>query len=87
MTLDEAKKFTAWLAGYWLLGIGIMFFVWMLPLSRDTTDGEWPNRSGVRPRTDAFTGCQYLETSKGGITPRVDSRGRHLGCKALLTVE
>jgi hypothetical protein len=80
VTLDEAKKFTGWLAGYVIFGWCIVFALWLLPLSRDTTDGEWPNRSGVRPRTDALTGCQYLETSKGGITPRINASGRHLGC-------
>jgi len=82
VTLKDAKDFTVWLAGWWVFGLCVTFVIWMLPLTRDTTDGEWPNRSGVRPRTDAFTGCQYLETSKGGITPRIDSRGRHLGCKS-----
>lgn len=82
MTLKDAKAFTAWLAGWWIFGICLTFAFWMLPLSRDSTDGEWPNRSGMRPHTDAFTGCQYLETSKGGITPRINASGRHLGCRS-----
>lgn len=81
MTLKEAKEFVGWLAGYYLLGLLIVFAVWILPLGRDSTDGEWPDRSGIRPRTDALTGCQYLETGDGGITPRVDGSGHHLGCK------
>lgn len=82
MTLKEAKDFTVWLAGWWVIGLLITFAIWTFPFNRDTTDGEWPNRSGMRPRTDALTGCQYLETSGGGITPRIGSRGRHLGCKS-----
>lgn len=82
MTLKEAKEFTVWLAWMVCIGMMIVFVFSMLPLHRDTTDGEWPRRSGMRPLTDAFTGCQYLETSGGGITPRIDSRGRHLGCKS-----
>jgi hypothetical protein len=30
-------------------------------------------------RTDLHTRCQYLVTG-GGITPRIDAQGRHMGC-------
>lgn len=48
----------------------------VLPLFRDDTDGA--RRSGLSPRTDARTGCQYLETAGGGITPRLDRDGRQI---------
>lgn len=30
-----------------------------------------PERSGLVVHTDALTGCQYLSTPRGGITPRL----------------
>ena len=44
----------------------------------DSTDGS--ERSGLALHTDAKTGCQYLSTAQGGITPRLDSNGKHV-CK------
>lgn len=35
-------------------------------------------RFGLKLHTDAMTGCQYLSTSGGGITPRLDSQGRQI---------
>ncbi|MGJ8513117.1 DUF6440 family protein [Carnimonas bestiolae] len=43
----------------------------------DSTD-ELGSRSGVKIVTDAKTGMQYLRTSGGGITPRVDADGKQL---------
>ena len=45
-------------------------------LDRDSTDGE--RRSGVVLRIDAMTGCHYLESSKGSLTPRLDSQGQNV---------
>lgn len=48
-------------------------------LPKDDTDGE--KRSEMILRTDYGTGCQFLETVKGGaLTPRI-ANGKHLGCK------
>jgi hypothetical protein len=77
MTLPEAKTFADWVAGRLILGLAILFVLSLIPLGKDDTDPE-NGRSGMRPRTDARTGCQYLETSQGGITPRLDSSGRHI---------
>jgi hypothetical protein len=41
----------------------------------DSTDIDGWNRSGLTLRTDHGTGCQYLVTKSGGVTPRIDSRG------------
>lgn len=46
--------------------------------STDSTDSLYGGRSGVKLRTDYGTGCQYLETSFGGITPRLDAQGEHI---------
>lgn len=40
--------------------------------------------SGVE--TDTETGCQYMATRNGGITPRIDADGIHMGCKGLQEV-
>lgn len=64
-----------------LLGLVVVMlllrFAWdVLPVGRDDTDGE--SRSGLIPRTDARTGCQYLESKGGGLTPRLDGNGKHV---------
>jgi len=41
----------------------------------DSCDGEG-HRCGLRIRTDALTGCQYLESSQGSLMPRLDRQGR-----------
>lgn len=45
-------------------------------IGRDVTDGR--ERSGLALRTDAQTGCQYLASPWGGLTPRVDRAGKHI---------
>ncbi len=45
-------------------------------LGRDATDGK--ERSGLALKTDAATGCQYLVSPWGGITPRLDRRGKQI---------
>lgn len=47
----------------------------------DSTDEPGGQRSGMRLHTDSLTGCQYLSIPLGGLTPRVDGAGRHVGCK------
>lgn len=68
---------------YWLLvwGAVIQLGAWMLGYpARDDTDP--PNgRSGMRLYTDAATGCQYLGTLTGGVTPRHGAGGSHVGCR------
>lgn len=49
----------------------------------DNSDVDYLNRSGMSIRTDALTGCQYLESTKGGLTPRMDSNSKQVGCKSL----
>lgn len=46
---------------------------------RDDTDGQ--NRSGLKPYTDHLTGCQYLSTINGNLTPRLAFNKQHYGCK------
>lgn len=47
---------------------------------KDSTDS--PNsRNGLRIHTDNLTGCQYLSTISGDITPRLTESNTHYGCK------
>lgn len=57
-----------------------VFFVGLTPYSKDDTDipGWGMHKSGVIPVKDHKTGCQYLRTSGGGITPRMDTNGNHI---------
>lgn len=45
----------------------------------DDTDGD-QSRSGMALHVDAKTGCEYLSAQFGGITPRLDTSGKHMGC-------
>ena len=50
------------------------------PKPYDSTDSP-PMRSGLHVKVDALTGCQYLTTSLGGVTPRLSENGKHLCTK------
>ena len=44
-------------------------------LGLDATDaGTW-NRSGLRLHMDYGTGCQYVSTAGGGLSPRINADG------------
>lgn len=64
-----------------LIAIAVLFFVvTMIGKCSPKDDTDPPEgRSGLSLKTDNLTGCQYL-TTMTGITPRVDSSGRHI-CK------
>lgn len=49
---------------------------------KDDTDGY--KRSNMALRTDYGTGCQYLESHTGVLTPRMSADGKHVGCKAVV---
>lgn len=44
----------------------------------DDSDRSHSVRSGLGVKTDHMTGCQYLVTKWGGITPRLDGAGRQV---------
>lgn len=46
-------------------------------IGKDDSDNA-KERSGMIVRTDYKTGCQYLESQKGGLTPRLRKDGTHL---------
>ncbi len=81
--INALKDWTGWLAKYVIFAIVFSWVIGWTPYGRDDTDsGSWGGgRSGMVPATDALTGCQYLRTQGGGITPRLNSQGKQLGCK------
>lgn len=79
---EDLKRYTRWLGGWVLVGYFLVVMVGKSPMGRDDSDpGQWGQRSGLMPRTDSRTGCQYLEGTRGGLTPRLDHNGRHVGCR------
>lgn len=49
--------------------------------SRDDTDTPTGARSRLDLHIDNRTGCHYLSTHKGGLTPRLDADGNHICTK------
>ena len=80
MNLKDLKEFVVWLAGWWVIGHIILAAISWLPFGRDSTDPPWPSRSGLSVFKDEWSGCEYLATSKGHLTPRMDTKGYHAGC-------
>jgi hypothetical protein len=67
---------------FYAVGLGVFAFAVSscTDQEKDNTD-PLDGRSGLYLRTDSLTGCQYLSEPRGGITPRPDGAGRHVGCK------
>lgn len=83
MTLQESKVFAKWLGKFFLNAV--VFFLATTMLLRfasnvDDSDLSRIDRSGMRPLTDHRTGCQYLTTPAGALTPRLDGQGKQVGC-------
>ena len=64
-----------------LLGTFVMY-VWAFLFVDydDTDDAANGERSGVALVTDYGTGCQYLQSTQGHLTPRLNSDGKQI-CK------
>jgi hypothetical protein len=62
--------------GYWFIIMGMLglTFGLLVPLPRNDGDAG----PGLRVKTDALTGCQYLQVNSTGLTPRLDADGRHI---------
>lgn len=50
----------------------------------DNSDMPDGRKSGVAVRYDALTGCQYLEGTRGGLTPRMGRDGKQVCADAAL---
>lgn len=55
----------------------VLINVYNIMQPRDSTDSN-STRSGLKLHVDAKTGCHYLSTARGGITPRYDRDGTHI---------
>jgi hypothetical protein len=69
--------FWSWLIVYVVVGFLTMPY-------DDTDDRANKERSGLVLYTDHGTGCQYIKPGSlfgGGLTPRLDGDGRHVGCR------
>ena len=79
---EDLKRYTYWLSQIICAAWVVFWMIGITPLGRDDSDpGRWGARSNLAPRTDSLTGCQYLETARGGLTPRLDRDGKHVGCR------
>lgn len=66
------------MALFWFLVALCLFLIYICPASpRDDTDPP-EGRSGMALFIDNRTGCHYLGNPLGGITPRLDGKGRHI---------
>jgi hypothetical protein len=66
--------------------IGFLYFIFLVVIllwvlsgcgARDDTDPP-EGRSGMTLYIDHRTGCHYVGNPMGGITPRVDAKGKHI---------
>lgn len=74
MSLKEAKEYTIWLSRIATTGY-LIIVVFQLGMDKfsDRDSSDMPDkRSGMTIRVDALTGCQYLESRSGHLTPRID---------------
>ncbi len=71
----------AWV--FFLAWVGVKF-VWLVmsPLFpfNATDDAQNRKRAGVVIVTDYETGCEYLRTRTGGLSPRMAAGGIQMGC-------
>lgn len=69
-----------WAIGKWTLivMVGTALFQAVSPPARDATDPPSGARSGMLLRTDNGTGCQYLETKDGALSPRMGPDGKQV---------
>lgn len=60
----------------------IMFFIFIIScFFTDNSDKNFFIKSDMSVKTDYLTGCQYLVTFWGGITPRLDKDGKQICIK------
>ena len=62
-----------------IYAVSYVSFSFLLPTDDSDID-KW-NRSGMNISIDAKTGCEYFTKGFGGITPRLNADGSHMGCK------
>lgn len=61
---------------YFFCLFALVSWLWVQPYD-DTDNKTTKERSGLRLYTDHKTGCQYLVTLTGSITPRLNNNGKN----------
>jgi len=74
--IDRFFRLPAWIIV--ILCIGSYAYN-LTDFGKDSTDSP-DGRSNMAVRTDHKTGCEYLESGGGGLTPRLSVGNKHLGC-------
>lgn len=81
MTLPKVERLANFI--YWaILVVAVINIAFGVLTPRVDTDPPGA-RSGLRPYTDHATGCQYLATRDGALTPRLDASGKQICRKEL----
>lgn len=80
MTLPHVERLAKMIYRVWvfagiLLIAAFLYGAFLQPTDDTDAPGE---RSGMRPYTDHATGCQYLATRNGPLTPRLGTDGRQI---------
>jgi hypothetical protein len=78
---DLAKGALGYVCSIWLLVlivVGVLSVALAPYASTDATDRDARHRSSFTLRTDYGSGCQYLESDKGFLTPRMGGDGRQI---------
>lgn len=71
------KDIRFWLTIYFVIFAIVQSVYYFFDLGKDDSDSA-ESRSNMSVRTDHKTGCQYLESSKGDLTPRLQKDGTQM---------
>lgn len=69
-----------WLIRWYILPPFIVYVMTTLYTNPYDNTDDGKIRSGLKPHIDNLTKCEYLSSSNGGLTPRLDKNGNHIGC-------
>lgn len=75
--LTEAIREGIFVAAFQLAVLYLLIIIFIAVFIETPATGT----SSLDVLTDKETGCQYLESSRSVIIPRLDGSGRHMGCK------
>ena len=82
MSLADMKALCVWAVGnlvmLYVIGVVLAAAINATPIGRDDSDSQrWGSgRSGLKIYHDALSGCEYVGTPGGGLTPRLNSAGQ-----------
>ncbi|WP_018184668.1 hypothetical protein [Kaistia granuli] len=76
MTLPKVERLAD--AVFWGV-VALAAVTFLISINRPMDDTDAPGeRSGLRLHTDHGTGCQYLATRDGALSPRLGADGRQI---------